>query len=158
MMNQTGSTMRFDEELFDYVVGAAREFENGLDDRAVVPSVEDIKAIDAFDEPLPKAGTAALDVIKSLHETGAPATTLSRSGRFFGFVVGKDARAIKRVPAFFDCPGNQRILSAGARIKLGNNPQINCLYVAWRLRSRVQRCDVRVFGQSSQKTKAQRHQ
>lgn len=80
--------MSFDQQLFDYVVGAAREFENGLDTRRVVPTGQDIVNIDAFDEPLPDNGTAALDVIKTLHEVGSPATTLTRSGRFFGFVVG----------------------------------------------------------------------
>ncbi len=80
--------MGFDQELFDYVVGAAREFENGLATRRVVPTVQDVANIDAFDEPLPDSGTAALDVIKTLHEVGSPATTLTRSGRFFGFVVG----------------------------------------------------------------------
>jgi glutamate/tyrosine decarboxylase-like PLP-dependent enzyme len=80
--------MRFDQELFEYALSAAREFENGLDSRRVVPAERDIDNIDAFDEPLPANGTAALDVIKTLHEVGSPATTLTRSGRFFGFVVG----------------------------------------------------------------------
>ncbi|MBL4601725.1 MAG: aspartate aminotransferase family protein [Emcibacteraceae bacterium] len=80
--------MRFDDELFNYVLGAAKEFENGLDDNPVVPSADNIKAIEIFDEPLPKGKTKALDVIELLHEVGTPATTLSRGGRFFGFVVG----------------------------------------------------------------------
>ena len=80
--------MRFNEELFNYVVGAAKDFENGFDDNPVVPGKNEIAAIENFDEPLPIVGTDALDVIKMLQEVGTPATTLSRSGRFFGFVVG----------------------------------------------------------------------
>lgn len=80
--------MGFDQELFDYVIRAAKEFEDGLVSRRVVPTTQDIKNIAAFDEPLPIDGTAALDVIRTLHEVGSPATTLTRSGRFFGFVVG----------------------------------------------------------------------
>ncbi len=80
--------MRFDEELFNYVLEAAKEFENGFDDNPVVPPAELVAEIEKFDEPLPLGGSDALDVIKMLHEIGTPATTLSRSGRFFGFVVG----------------------------------------------------------------------
>ncbi len=80
--------MPFDQELFDYVLRAAREFEDGLASRPVVPASQDIENTAAFDEPLPLEGTAALDVIRTLHEVGSPATTLTRSGRFFGFVVG----------------------------------------------------------------------
>ncbi len=80
--------MRFNEKLFNYVLEAAKEFENGFDDNPVVPGIDAVKNIDQFDEPTPTTGTDALDVIKMLHEIGTPATTLSRSGRFFGFVVG----------------------------------------------------------------------
>lgn len=80
--------MRFDEKLFQYVLEAAKEFENGFDKNPVVPTVDAIKKLDVFDEPLPVSTTPALDVIKMLHEVGTPAATLSRSGRFFGFVVG----------------------------------------------------------------------
>ena len=80
--------MSFDKPLFDYVLNAAKEFEDGLETKPVVPSKEIINNLSAFDEPLPLTKTEPLDVLKMLHEVGTPATTLSRSGRFFGFVVG----------------------------------------------------------------------
>ncbi len=80
--------MAFDQKLFDYVLTAARDFEHGLDSRRVVPAKQDVENLQAFVEPLPTHGTQALDVIKKLHELGSPAATLTRSGRFFGFVVG----------------------------------------------------------------------
>lgn len=80
--------MSFDDKLFEYTLNAAKEFENGFDESPVVPFDDAIKAIEVFDEPMPQNETNALDVMKMLHEVGTPATTLSRSGRFFGFVVG----------------------------------------------------------------------
>jgi len=80
--------MSFDDKLFEYTLNAAKEFENGFDESPVVPFDDTIKAIEVFDEPMPQNETKALDVMKMLHEIGTPATTLSRSGRFFGFVVG----------------------------------------------------------------------
>ncbi|MDG1859154.1 MAG: aminotransferase class V-fold PLP-dependent enzyme [Emcibacteraceae bacterium] len=80
--------MSFDDKLFEYTFSAVKEFENGLDENPVVPFDDAVKAIEAFDEPMPIGKTDALDVITKLHTLGSPATTLSRSGRFFGFVVG----------------------------------------------------------------------
>lgn len=80
--------MSFDDKLFEYTLNAAKEFENGFEENPVVPFNDAVKAIEVFDEPMPHHETNALDVMKMLHEIGTPATTLSRSGRFFGFVVG----------------------------------------------------------------------
>lgn len=80
--------MSFDDKLFEYTLNAAKEFENGFDENPVVPFDDAVKAIEVFDESMPQTETNALDVMKMLHEIGTPATTLSRSGRFFGFVVG----------------------------------------------------------------------
>ena len=80
--------MSFDDKLFEYTLEAARDFENGFDKNPAVPFEEAIKAVDGFDQPMPVNQTDALDVMKMLHEIGSPATTLSRGGRFFGFVVG----------------------------------------------------------------------
>ena len=80
--------MSFDDKLFEYTLNATKEFETGFDKNPVVPFENAVEAIEAFDEPMPLNETEALDVMKMLHEIGTPATTLSRSGRFFGFVVG----------------------------------------------------------------------
>ncbi|MBT6328907.1 MAG: aspartate aminotransferase family protein [Kordiimonadaceae bacterium] len=80
--------MSFDDKLFDYTLKAAKEFEDGLASNPVVPTSEALDNIKLFDQPMPIAKTKAIDVIKMLNEIGSPATTLTRSGRFFGFVVG----------------------------------------------------------------------
>ncbi|MBT7583371.1 MAG: hypothetical protein HN572_10430, partial [Kordiimonadaceae bacterium] len=48
--------MEFDQELYDYVLNAAKSFESSLDSRPVTPSDEVIKALDYFDEPLSNGG------------------------------------------------------------------------------------------------------
>ncbi len=80
--------MSFNKKLFEYVLNAAQEFENGFGTKPVVPTNDAIKNLDLFDQPMPIGKTDPVDVVKMLHEIGTPATTLSRSGRFFGFVVG----------------------------------------------------------------------
>lgn len=80
--------MSDNKELYNYIVNATLEFDRDLDKNPVIPPKDAIDALEIFDEPMPVAKTNAVDVIKMLHETGTPATTLSRSGRFFGFVVG----------------------------------------------------------------------
>lgn len=80
--------MSFDDELFNYVLKSAKEFEDGLATNPVVPPAGALKNLELFDEPMPVGKTEAIEVIKMLNEIGTPATTLSRSGRFFGFVVG----------------------------------------------------------------------
>ncbi|MBT5073255.1 MAG: aspartate aminotransferase family protein [Kordiimonadaceae bacterium] len=80
--------MEFDQELYDYVLNAAKSFESSLDSRPVTPSDEVIKALDYFDEPLSNGGIEATQVIKMLHEVGEPGVVSSRGGRFYGFVTG----------------------------------------------------------------------
>lgn len=80
--------MSDNEDLYNYVVDATLAFDRDLNKNPVIPRDDAIAALKIFDEPMPIAKTDAVDVIKMLHETGTPATTLSRSGRFFGFVVG----------------------------------------------------------------------
>ncbi len=80
--------MSFDDELFNYVLGAAKKFEDNLGEGPIVPSEQNVSNLEAFNEPMPSTQTSALEVVKQLNELGTPVTTLSRSGRFFGFVVG----------------------------------------------------------------------
>ena len=80
--------MEFDQQLYKYVLNAAKSFESSLDIRPVTPSDEAVKVLDYFDEPLNKAGTEATRVIKMLHEVGEPGVVSSRGGRYYGFVTG----------------------------------------------------------------------
>lgn len=80
--------MNFDQELYDYVLGAAKSFEESLDERPVTPSDETLQALNVFEEPLADNGTGALNVIKMLNEKGEPGAVSSRGGRYYGFVTG----------------------------------------------------------------------
>ncbi len=59
-----------------------------LAERRVFPEAEALAALGRFDEPLPDQPLAAQDVLKQLHDLGAPATTAQGGGRYFGFVNG----------------------------------------------------------------------
>lgn len=80
--------MTFDKNLFNYVLDATEDFESKLKTAPVVPNGKVIDDISVFEEPTPEMSTPAIDILTMLHEYGSPAATLSRSGRFFGFVVG----------------------------------------------------------------------
>ncbi len=60
----------------------------GLDDRAVGPSVEQVGALDRFDEALPQTPTPGEETLALLDAVGSPATVASAGARFFGFVTG----------------------------------------------------------------------
>ena len=59
-----------------------------LAERRVFPEAEALAALELFDEPLQDQPLAAQDVLKQLHDLGAPATTAQGGGRYFGFVNG----------------------------------------------------------------------
>ncbi len=80
--------MEFNQELFSYVLNAAKSFEESLDLRPVTPSNDVIKSLDYFNEPLSDQGAPELDVIKKLNEVGEPGVVSSRGGRYYGFVTG----------------------------------------------------------------------
>ena len=65
-----------------------RDYLEGLPGRRVFPSKAALAALEAFNEPMPDQPTTAVDVIRQLHELGAPATTAQGGGRYFGFVNG----------------------------------------------------------------------
>jgi len=60
---------------------SAAEYLQGLDSRPVAPRPESVAALRALCGPLPEASTDAEEVIRSLHEFGAPATLASAGGR-----------------------------------------------------------------------------
>jgi glutamate/tyrosine decarboxylase-like PLP-dependent enzyme len=57
-------------------------------ERRVSPSPEAVRALDAFDEPMPEMPCAPEAVIGMLDELGSPATMGIAGPRFFGFVIG----------------------------------------------------------------------
>jgi len=80
--------MKFDHDLFDGVMRAAKSFENNLDSRPVTPSDEAVRALDVFDQPLNNKGLEAKAVIKMLVEEGERGIVSTRGGRYYGFVTG----------------------------------------------------------------------
>lgn len=59
-----------------------------LADRRVFPDETSISALSIFDEPLPKAGKNAEDVLELLDTYGSPGTVASNGADYFGFVIG----------------------------------------------------------------------
>ena len=59
-----------------------------VDHRRVFPDAEALRALAAFDEPLPDRGAGAEATLRMLDELGSPATAVSNGPRYFGFVIG----------------------------------------------------------------------
>lgn len=66
----------------------AEEYLTTIDERPVFPSVDALRALDHFDEPLPDASSEASETLSMLHRIGSPGTVAQVGGRYFGFVNG----------------------------------------------------------------------
>jgi glutamate/tyrosine decarboxylase-like PLP-dependent enzyme len=66
----------------------ARRYLESLDDRSVQPEPAAIAALARLDEPLPRTGNPAKEVLALLDELVSPATMAMAGPRFFGFVIG----------------------------------------------------------------------
>jgi glutamate/tyrosine decarboxylase-like PLP-dependent enzyme len=76
-----------DELLHDAAARAAR-YLNGIDQRAVAPTLTALAGLDGFDTALPAEPTDAADVLAQLDGLASPAAVASAGGRYFGFVIG----------------------------------------------------------------------
>ncbi len=75
----------------DLLIDAAERASNyldGLKERRVAPSPEDLERLALLDTPMPEKPSDAQSVLRLLDEIGSPATVASAGGRFFGFVMG----------------------------------------------------------------------
>jgi glutamate/tyrosine decarboxylase-like PLP-dependent enzyme len=68
-------------------VRAARYLED-IQERRVRPSIESIRGLEQFVEPLPEAPTDPEEVLSMLDDFGSPGTVGITGPRFFGFVIG----------------------------------------------------------------------
>lgn len=59
-----------------------------LGDRPVFPTVSALDALQTLDESLPEGPCETGEILRLLHEIGAPATVAQGGGRYFGFVNG----------------------------------------------------------------------
>lgn len=75
------------ELLQDTAARAARYLE-GLPNRSVVPSSEDLSQLASLNGALPEEPSSAEAVIELLDKVGSPATIGTAGGRYFGFVIG----------------------------------------------------------------------
>lgn len=66
----------------------ALAYYDSIEQRRVYPLQSAIAALAGFDQPLPKAGSHAEQVLQQLDELGTPATVTSNGPRYFGFVIG----------------------------------------------------------------------
>lgn len=67
---------------------AARRYAAEIGARRVFPDDAALKALAAFDEPLPDRGASAEETIALLDRLGSPASVATTGGRYFGFVTG----------------------------------------------------------------------
>ncbi len=66
----------------------AIRYREGLDERRVAPSTEEIERLAALAGPLPDGPADPAAVLALLDEIGSPATVTTAGGRYFGFVNG----------------------------------------------------------------------
>lgn len=109
--------MEFNKELYNYVLNAAKSFEESLDSRPVYPDDKAIKALDEFEQPLSNDGEKATAVLKMLNEVGGQGVVSSRGGRYYGFVTGGAlpvAVAANWLAASWDQNGGPSVMSPTA--------------------------------------------
>ena len=76
------------KEIFLQAQGYASDYADHIREREVFPTEESIKKLSGFMEEMPEKIGNASDILKQLHEKGAPGTVAQTGGRYFGFVNG----------------------------------------------------------------------
>jgi glutamate/tyrosine decarboxylase-like PLP-dependent enzyme len=75
-------------ELLEDAARRALRYLESLETRGVAPSVDAVRALARFDEPLPEVPSDPSATLRLLDEVGSPATMAMAGARFFGFVIG----------------------------------------------------------------------
>ena len=79
-------------EHFSLLLDRARQFAgeyiDQLEQRPVFPTQDSLRAMQAFEEPLPEHSSDPFTVLAQLHKIGSRAAVAQTSGRYFGFVNG----------------------------------------------------------------------
>lgn len=75
-------------DIFETAKKSAFDYADTAFDRHVYPKDDDIAALRAFVERLPRQTGDADAIVKQLHRLGSPATVATIAGRYFGFVTG----------------------------------------------------------------------
>ncbi|MEM7380425.1 MAG: pyridoxal-dependent decarboxylase [Bacteroidota bacterium] len=77
-----------EKSIFEQARSYAYEYIDAIPDMQVFPSAENIKNLQAFDEPLNEKRSTGMEVLEMLNKWGSPATIAQIGGRYFGFVNG----------------------------------------------------------------------
>ena len=77
-----------DPGLFELAKTQACEYMDGARDQPVYPAPAALAGLAGFDEPLPERPCEPAAMLRQLHQSGSPATTVSTGGRYFGMVTG----------------------------------------------------------------------
>jgi len=77
-----------DTTIFEMAKEYACKYMQKLNNRAVFPEEDALDGLTSFSESLPEKPCDPQEMLKLLHEKGAPATTAQTGGRYFGFVNG----------------------------------------------------------------------
>jgi len=84
----TSTTPVTSTDLLQFAADAAKRYEVEARTRGIAPSPGALAALARLHEPFPEASTDPKEMLALLNDIGAPATVLSITGRYFGFVTG----------------------------------------------------------------------
>ena len=108
-----------DKEFFEQVQNYAQSYLDLALERNVYPTKEAIDNLSHFDEIMPEKSSEVKEVIELLNTFGAPATTASIGGRYFGFVTGSTVPAglaAKHLATYWDQNSGLNVISPIASI------------------------------------------
>lgn len=103
-----------DENLFLTAQAYGLEYLSEAFERNVYPTAEALKDLSKFDEKLPAVSGDSYEIIKFLHQYGAPATVTTIGSRYFGFVTGSvipASLASKNLSIFWDQVAAMQVIS-----------------------------------------------
>lgn len=103
-----------DKEFFEQVQNYAQSYLDLALERNVSPTKEAINNLSHFDEIMPEKSSEVKEVIELLNTFGAPATTVSIGGRYFGFVTGSTVPAglaAKHLATYWDQNSGLQVIS-----------------------------------------------
>lgn len=103
-----------DKQFFEQTQRYAQNYLDSAFERNVSPTKEALENLSHFDEVMPEQPSEAKDVIELLNTFGAPATSTTIGGRYFGFVTGSvvpAGLAAKHLATYWDQNSGLNVIS-----------------------------------------------